>query len=109
MEDLVSAGVRMLITEPDEIVDAILSQFDFDAPELDKKADNFMHTAVSTMLDVMEYDQLAEIVQDLSAAEDFNPFIKPNFRAHDHHKSWYHTDARVKAEYWPRPGIEAEP
>lgn len=68
-----------------------------------------MHTAVSTMLDVMEYDQLAEIVQDLSAAEDFHPFIKPNFRAQDHNKSWYHTDAKVKVEYCPDPESKQNP
>jgi hypothetical protein len=32
-------------------------------PILIKKADDFMHTAVGTMLDVMEYDKLAEVVQ----------------------------------------------
>ena len=109
VEDLVSDGVRMLLTGPDEIVDGILSRFDFDDPELDKKADDFMHTAVGTMLDVMEYDQLADIVQDLSAAEDFNPYIKPNFRAQDHNKSWYHTDAETKVEYCPDPEAKLRP
>lgn len=73
VEDLVSDGVRMLLTKPDEIVDGILSQFNFDDPELDKKADDFLHTAIGTMLDVTEYNQLAGIVQDLSASEDFTP------------------------------------
>ena len=109
VEDLVSDGVRMLLTGPDEIVDGILSRFDFDDPELDKKADDFMHTAVGTMLDVMEYDQLADIVQDISAAEDFNPYIKPNFRAQDHNKSWYHTDAETKVEYCPDPEAKLRP
>ena len=109
VEDLVSDGVRMLLTGPDEIVDGILSRFDFDDPELDKKADDFMHTAVGTMLDVMEYDQLADIVQDLSADEDFNPYIKPNFRAQDHNKSWYHTDAETKVEYCPDPEAKLRP
>ena len=103
VEDLVSDGVRMLLTGPDEIVESIFSQFNFDDPELDKKADDFLHTAVGTMLDVMQYDQLAGIVQDLSAAEDFNPYIKPNFRAQDHNKKWYHTDSEVQIEYCPDP------
>ena len=103
VEDLVSDGVRMLLTGPDEIVDGILSQFNFDDPELDKKADDFLHTAVGTMLDVMEYDQLAGIMEEFSAAEDFNPYIKPNFRAQDHNKSWYHTEAKTKVEYCPDP------
>ena len=103
VEDLVSDGVRMLLTGPDEIVESIFSQFDFDDPDIDKKADDFLHTAVGTMLDVMQYDQLAGIVQDLSAAEDFNPYIKPNFRAQDHNKKWYHTDSEVQIEYCPDP------
>ena len=103
VEDLVSDGVRMLLTGPDEIVDGILSQFNLEDPELDKKADDFLHTAVGTMLDVMEYDQLANIMQDLSAAEDFNPYIKPNFRAQDHNKSLYHTGTKTKVEYCPDP------
>lgn len=103
VEDLVSDGVRMLITGPDEIVNAIFSQFDLDDPNIDKKTDDFLNTAVGTMLDVMQYDQLAGIVQDLSAAEDFNPYIKPNFRAQDHNKKWYHTDSEVQIEYCPDP------
>lgn len=89
VEDLVSEGVRLLLTGPDEIVESIFSQFDLDDPNIDKKADDFMHTAVGTMLDVMQYDQLAGIVQELSAAEDFNPHLYPNFRAQDHNKKWY--------------------
>ena len=109
VEDLVSDGVRMLLTGPDEIVESIFSQFDLDDPDLDKKADDFMHTAVGTMLDVMKYDKLAEVVQSLSAAEDFNPYIKPNFRAQDHNKSWYHTDAKTKVEYCSDPEAKLSP
>ena len=109
VEDLVSDGVRMLLTGPDEIVEAIFSQFDLDDPDLDKKADDFLNTAVSTMLDVMQYDQLAGIMQEHSAAEDFNPYIKPNFRAQDHNKKWYHTDAEVKVEYCPDPEAKLRP
>ena len=109
VEDLVSDGVRLLLTGPDEIVESIFSQFDFDDSDFDKKADDFMHTAVGTMLDVIEYDKLAEVVQSLSAAEDFNPYIKPNFRAQDHNKSWYHTDAETKVEYCPDPEAKLRP
>ena len=109
VEDLISDGVRMILTGPDEIIEGIISQFDFDDPDIDKKADNFMHTAVGTMLDVMQYDQLAEVVQSLSAAEDFNPYIKPNFRAQDHNKKWYHTDSEIEVEYCPDPEAKLRP
>ena len=109
VEDLVADGVRMLLTGPDEIVESIFSQFDLNDPDLDKKADDFMHAAVGTMLDVIEYDKLAEVVQSLSAAEDFNPYIKPNFRAQDHNKKWYHTDSEVQVEYCPDPEAKLRP
>lgn len=109
VEDLVSDGVRLLLTGPDEIVESIFSRFDLDDPDLDKKSDDFMHTAIGTMLDVMQYDQLAGIVQNLSAAEDFNPYVKPNFRAQDHNKFWYHTDAETKVEYCPDPEAKLRP
>ncbi|MCR5636163.1 MAG: hypothetical protein K6F76_03165 [Clostridiales bacterium] len=109
VEDLVSDGVRMLLTGPDEIVDSILNEFNPDDPELDKKADDFMHTAIGTMLDVMQYDQFADIVHGLSAAEDFNPHLYPNFRAQDHNKKWYHTDSDIKVEYCPDPESKLPP
>ena len=109
VEDLVSDAVRMLLTGPDEIVEAIFSQFNFDDPDLDKKADDFMHTAIGTMLDVMQYDQLADIVKDLSAAEDFNPHLYPNFRAQDHYKKWYHTDSDVQVDFCPNPEAKLHP
>ena len=39
----------------------------------------------------------------LEMREFFNPYIKPNFRAQDHNKSWYHTEAKIKVEYCPDP------
>ena len=40
---------------------------------------------------------------------DFNPYIKPNFRAQDHNKKWYHTDAETKVEYCPDPEAKLRP
>lgn len=60
-----------------------------------KKAYNFMRTAVVTMCNVMQYEQLGGIVQDFYVAEDFNQYIKLNFRAQDHNKKWYYTDSEV--------------
>lgn len=81
VKDLVSGGVRMILTRPDKIVDGILNQFDFNGSDLDKKARKFLYTALGKIFDVIDYDQLADIVQDPSAAEDLNLSIKPCFRA----------------------------
>ena len=54
-EDLVASTV-VKIANDDELTDAILSQFNFSDPDLDKKADDFLNNAVNTMLDVLEYE-----------------------------------------------------
>ncbi len=51
----------MKIANDDALLDGILSQFDFTDPDLDKKVDAFLHNAMDTMLNVMDYEQMVEI------------------------------------------------
>lgn len=81
-EDLVASAV-VKIANDEELTDAILSQFDFTDPDIDKKADDFLHNAVNTMLDVMEYDKLAAIIHEASSDEDFNTNLQTSFRHKD--------------------------
>ncbi len=101
-EDLVASAV-VKIANDDELTDAILSQFDFTDADIDKKADDFMNNAVSTMLDVMEYDKTAAIVRLSSAEEDFNKWIPNNFRRMDHIRKWEHTEEKIKVMLAPDP------
>ena len=87
-EDLVSDAVYEIAENQEEVLEDIFSQFDFNDPDLEKKADAFLHTAVGTMLDVMEYDSMAQLVGEKTAFEDFNPNIPLNFRAMDHETKW---------------------
>ena len=103
-EDLVADAVCEIGLNHEDILDSILSQFDFDDPEIDQKADDFLNTAVGTMLDVMDYEELANIVHEMSAFEDFNPSVRPNYRADDHERAWYHLD--TKHPTLPDPDVE---
>lgn len=102
-EDLVASAV-VKIANDEELTDAILSQFDFTDPNIDKKADDFLHNAVNTMLDVMEYDKLAAIIHEASSDEDFNTNLQTNFRYKDHIRRWEHTDAKTKVTLAANPG-----
>lgn len=104
-EDLVASAV-VKIANDDELTDAILSQFDLTDPNLDKKADNFLNNAVNTMLDVMEYDKLAEIVRLNSDEKDFNEKIANNYRLKDHVRRWEHTKDKAKNILTPDPNAE---
>lgn len=101
-EDLVASAV-VKIANDDELTDAILSQFDFTDPDIDKKADDFLHNAVNTMLDVMEYDKAAKIVRRNSDERDYNKNVLNNFRYMDHIRKWEHTEEKVKVMLAPDP------
>ena len=104
-EDLVASAV-VKIANNDELTDAILSQFDFSDPDIDKKADNFLNNAVNTMLDVMEYEKLAEIVRLNSDEQDFNDKVANNYRLKDHVRRWEHTKDKAKNILTPDPNAE---
>ena len=104
-EDLVASTV-VKIANDDELTDAILSQFDLTDPDIDKKADDFLNNAVNTMLDVMEYEKLAEIVRLNSDEQDFNDKVANNYRLKDHVRRWEHTKDKKKNILTPAPNAE---
>ena len=104
-EDLVASAV-VKIANDDELTDSILSQFDLTDPDLDKKADDFLNNAVNTMLNVMEYDKLAEIVRLNSDEKDFNDKVANNYRLKDHVRRWEHTKDKKKNILTPDPNAE---
>ena len=106
-EDLVASAV-VKIANDDELAESILSQFDFSDPDINEKADRMFHNAVDTMLDVMEYDKLAELFHENSSDEDFNKNLETNFRHKDHIRRWEHTDAKVKVALAPNPGANMQ-
>lgn len=75
-------------------------------PDIDKKADDFLHNAVNTMLDVMEYEKLAKIVRLNSDKKDFNEKVANNYRLKDHVRRWEHTKDKAKNILTPDPNAE---
>ena len=103
-EDLISDAVYEIAVNHDDMLDEIFSQFDFEDPDFEQKADAFLHNAVGTMLDVMEYEKLAKLIHEMSAFEDFNSNVHPNYRGMEHERSWYHID--TKHPTLPDPDVE---
>ena len=103
-EDLISDAVYEIAVNHDVLLDEIFSQFDFEDPDFEQKADAFLHNAVGTMLDVMEYEELAKLIHEMSAFEDFNSNVHPNYRGMEHERSWYHID--TKHPTLPDPDVE---
>ena len=103
-EDLISDAVYEIAVNHDDLLDEIFSQFDFEDPDFEQKADAFLHNAVGTMLDVMEYEELAKLIHEMSAFEDFNSNVHPNYRGMEHERSWYHID--TKHPTLPDPDVE---
>lgn len=104
-EDLVASAV-VKIANNDALSDIILSQFDFTDPDIHNKADAFLHNALNTMLDVIEYDKLAEVVRLNSDEQDFNKNIRNNYRLKDHYRRWEHTKDKSKNTLTPDPNAE---
>lgn len=89
-EDLVASEVAKLVDEQLDIMEQILGQFDFSDPDIDKKADDFLHNAVNTMLDVMNYEATADIVKKAPAHEDFSN-LPNNHAKQDFEREYYKT------------------
>ena len=99
-EDLISDGIVKLINDQNTAT-AILEQFDREDEDFDEKADTFLHTAVTTMLNVMDYPKIVEAIFSATDEHDYSKNGRINFRAKDHEDHWYHTDAVVEVVYVP--------
>ena len=58
------------------------------------------------MLDVMEYEKLAEIVRLNSDEQDFNDKVANNYQLKDHVRRWEHTKDKKKNILTPDPNAE---
>lgn len=98
MESLTAGGVLKLLDEQLERATEILAQFDLTDPEIDRKADDFLHNAVETLMRVTDYETMVEVVQEEPTHEDFAHGRSQNFRAQDFDRKWDHTRAKVKVD-----------
>ena len=95
MENLVAGGVMKLLNEKPEMVAEILDHFSQD-PDVEKHADAFLNNAVKTMMEVMNYEELAQVVQNNAAYEDFNHDKFNNYRSKDFDRKWNHTRSKIE-------------
>lgn len=95
MENLVAGGVMKLLTEKPELAAEILAPF-LEDPDVEKHADDFLNNAVKTAMQVMNYEEVAQAVQEDAAYEDFNHDKFNNYRSKDFDRKWNHTRSKVK-------------
>lgn len=101
MENLAATGVMKLLDEMPERAEELLSDFtnveDWESPEaLAAKADNMLSNAVGTLMQTMNYEEIAKVIAENPAYEDFAHGKLNNFRAKDFDRKWNHTRASVK-------------
>lgn len=95
MENLAASGVIKLLEEKPQRAEEILAEF-MDDPNIEQNADAFVHNAVKTLIEVMNYQDVAKVVQDQAAYEDFNHDKKSNFRAKDFDFKRNHTRVAIQ-------------
>ena len=95
MENLVASGVLKLLEEHPERAAEILMEFTHD-PNIEQNADAFLHNAVETLMQVMNYEEAAEIIQSTPAYEDFSHEKKNDYRSKDFDRKWNHTRSGIQ-------------
>lgn len=95
LEDLVSTTVLELLTEKQDTAQKILEQY-FSDPDLEQKVDAFLHNAVGTTMQVMDYPRLVQVMKEIPTYEDFNHYNKNNRPRIDFHRKWEHSRAKIK-------------
>ncbi len=95
MENLVAGGVMKLLTEKPDLAAEILASY-MDDPDVEKHADNFLNNAVKTAMQVMNYEEIAQAVQEKAAYEDFNHDKFNNYRSKDFDRKWNHTRSKIE-------------
>lgn len=95
LEDLVSTTVLELLTEKQDTAAKILEQY-FSDPELEQKVDAFLHNAVGTTMQVMDYPRLVQAMKEIPTYEDFNHYNRSNRPGIDFHRKWEHSRAKIK-------------
>lgn len=102
VEDIVAKSVLNLIDNQPKRVEEILSHFmteeavqDFD--KFSQNVDNMLNNAVKTTMQTMNFEEIASVLNQSSAHEDFNNNPN-NLRAKDFDRKWNHTRAKTKTE-----------
>lgn len=93
---VVSEAVYKLIDENPDCAAQIIEQFS-SAFGNTEKPDELLTKSIDTVLDAMQFSELAGIVQSVPAHEDFS-HKQQNFPAADFDRKWNHSRAKVTVE-----------
>lgn len=102
-EELISDAVHT-VSENDELLDIYLSAVDVTNTDWQEKADEMFKKAIGLSMDVLQYREMAELLEENPAHEDFNQFRSPNFRREDFLRDWDHL--RSKYATVPDPDLD---
>lgn len=102
-EDLVADAVHG-VSQDEDLLETYLNTVDLSQPDWQEKADEMYKNAIGLSLDVMKYKEMAELLDDNPAHEDFNQFRNPNFRKEDFLRDWDHL--RSKFGTLPDPDLD---
>ena len=102
-EELISDAVHT-VSENDELLDIYLSAVDVTNPDWQEKADEMFKKAIGLSMDALQYREMAELLEENPAHEDFNQFRSPNFRREDFLRDWDHL--RSKYATVPDPDLD---
>ena len=103
LENLVATGVIKLSEEQPEKLDSILEHFftesAFENPdEFHKNIDAMLHNAVKLTMKTMSYEEVAKVINEFPAYEDFNHNKNNNYRSKDFERRWNHTRSKISTE-----------
>jgi hypothetical protein len=95
-ENVAAEAVYKLLDEKPENAMAIIEQFIGEDGEWTVNPDEFLNSAVRKSMEIMNYEEVAKVVQNTPAYEDFNHDKFSNHRATDFDRKWNHTRAKME-------------
>ena len=94
--DIVIHYVMELKYNRPDLAEKILSRYNLDNPELDKKADTYVLNSIKAAIDQTDFVAVAKTLRENSDEQDFNTAVSDNHRYIDHLRRYEHTRAETK-------------
>ncbi len=99
-EAVATAALHLMQQDPEAFENAVMKTLDDiiekDPENVAANAEKMLHNAVNKTMDVMQYEELADIFNDAPAHEDFQHNNYNNYRAMDFDRKWNHTRASMQ-------------
>ncbi|MFR9542787.1 MAG: hypothetical protein SNH27_12110 [Rikenellaceae bacterium] len=99
-EAVATAALRLMDESPEAFENAVMKTLDDiiekDPENVAANAEKMLHNAVNKTMDVMQYEELAQVFNQAPAHEDFKLDNYNNYRAMDFDRKWNHTRASMQ-------------